>query len=741
MAAPQHTGEAATSAPSPAGGEVHLLDRLSVVLRHKRLAGGIFVAVAAWVMVDSYSTVPLYRATTRLQIEDDVAGIGTPTEIAQSVMVQDSEIYLQTQLRVIRGRELARRTAARLRLDTVPEFTGQGPQATAIARGIAAVKSAAKAPLRLLFGSTGGPAPSGAPGADDSAMARAFLDRIEVSPNRGTQLVDVSFVASDPAFAAHAVNTLADEYVAQDLALKVSSLEASLARLTAEVVRQQALVQDSELKLAEYREQQDAGALADNQNIVVARLTQLNEAVTKARTERIQREALWNQVQAAGADVDTLSVIVRNPFIQTLKAQVTELEREEARVSERYGNRHPDLLKVQDQLANARRQLQAEMGKAVQNARSDYENALAQEQTLSQALREQQGAASALGRKGVDYTVLQREAESNREIYNMLLQRERELRVIANSRGSNIHVLDRAEPPTAPFTPNHRQAWLYALLLASAMGIGAAFAADYLDETVRTPEDVSRRLKLRLLGLVPAVRDVASPMLSGPVPPDFREAYRALRTALTSLVPGPGPKLIAVTSARPLEGKTTTAVNLALILASGGARVLLIDADMRRPTVNKALGLSNERGLSQLLTGDARVQDVVQGTSEANLQVITSGPTPADPSELLASARMKALIRGFDTDAFDWVVFDTPPVLAVTDAVIVAPLVSAVTFVIGAEMTRWRLAQRAIDTLQTANPGTLAAVLNRADFGRDHHYYSRYYGYEYRSYYSESPTT
>jgi capsular exopolysaccharide synthesis family protein len=731
---------AAPQAASPTGGDTHLLDRLSILFKYRRAAAAVCLAVVAWVMVDSYTTVPMYQATARIQIEDDTAGVGTPVEIAQSMMMQDPEVYLQTQLRIIRGRELARRVAARLEIAQVPEFNGQGTPPTALARGIASVKWYASWPMRLLFGSTAtAPGQAIPSGASDAELAGALIDRLEVNPNRGTQLVDLTFRSADPEFAARAANAFAEEYVAQNLEVKVKSLDRGLDQLTAEVERQKALVQASELKLAEYRDRQDAGALADNQNIVVARLTQLNEAVTRARTERIQREAVWKQVQSAGGNVDALSVIVQSPNIQNLKGQVAELEREQARVAERYGDRHPDYRKVQDQLASARRQLQDEMRKAAQNARAEYESALAQEQSLGQALREQQGAASALGRKGVDYSVYQREAESNREIYNMLLQREKELRVVANSRTNNVRIVDTAEVPGGPFTPNHRQDWIYALFFGVVLGVATAFAIDYLDDTVKTPEDITKRLKLKLLGLVPAVRGDRHPLLSGPVPHDFGEAFRSLRTSLVSQVQVDGPKVLAVTSAQPLEGKTTTAVNMALALAVGGARVLLIDADMRRPSVNKALRLNNDRGLSQLLAGQARMREVVQRTHDPNLLVITAGRTPANPSELLASDRMRALVSGLESGPFEWVVIDTPPVLAVTDAVIVAPLVAAVTFVVGAEMTRWRLAEHAVETILSGNPRQVAAVLNKVDFARNRYYYSRYYGHQYKSYYADAP--
>ena len=279
----------------------------------------------------------------------------------------------------------------------------------------------------------------------------------------------------------------------------------------------------------------------------------------------------------------------------------------------------------------------------------------------------------------------------------------------------------------------------YAVPLGVALGLAVAFGLDYPHDTVKTPDDITRRLKLKVLGLVPLVPGEQHPLISGPVRHDFGEAYRSIRTALAAQLPGTGARVVAVASSQPLEGTTTTAVNIAMALAVGGARVLLMDADMRRPSVHKALGMSNDRGLSQLLAGQARMREVVQRTHDPNLLTITAGRTPANPSELLASDRMRALVSGLATGPFDWVIIDTPPVLAVTDAAILAPLVGAVTFVMGAEMTQWRLAERAVETLLGSNRRQVLAVLNKVNFARNKCYYSRYYGHLYKNYCAESP--
>jgi capsular exopolysaccharide synthesis family protein len=719
------------------GLEPHLFDRLAVLYKYRWASIAVFLLVVGWVMVDSYTAVPMYRATARVLVEDPGTDVATPTEIARSITLQDPEIYMETQLRIMTGRELAQHVASKIDLSKVAEFNGQGPQPTQLARGISLVKFYALWPYRLI--TSGGVIPTMAPGptidVDAGRHADALASRLTVNRVRGSQLVDMVYDSADPAFAARAANQFADEYVDENLKLKISALEKSAEWIAGEVSRQGSLVAASELALADYREKQGAGSLDSNQNIVVARLTALNEQATKARTDRITKESLWKQIQAAGQDVDSISSVIANTAVQSLKSQVGALQQERSRMAERYGEKHPDFIKVNASLASAEQQLETETRKAVQNARNEYEQAVTQERVMQASLNEAKNAASDLGRKGVDYSVLQRNAESNQRVYDQLITREKELRVVANSRTNNVRVVDRAPVPGGPYTPDHRRDWIFAI----AFGLGVAFAIDYLDDTVKTPEDITRRLKLRFLGMVPAVPGERHPLISGPVPHDFGEAYRSIRTTLASSLTGPGARVVAVASSQPLEGKTTTAVNLAMALAVGGARVLLIDADMRRPSVHKALRMTNDRGLSQLLAGQARMREVVQRTHDPNLLAITAGRTPANPSELLASDRMRALLSGLETGPFDWIVIDTPPVLAVTDAMIVAPLVSAVAFVIGAEMTRLRLAERAVETMLSCNPRLVLAVLNKVDVGRNKYYYSRYYGHQYKNYYAESP--
>jgi capsular exopolysaccharide synthesis family protein len=721
--------------------DIHVLDRLNVLYKYRHIAISVLLLVLLGSLLKTYTTTPMYRAQARIEIQDERTATEGVNTTGRPEYYQDPEPYYQTQYRILTGRELARRVVSKLHLESVPEFNGTGPTPTRVSQILATMRAQILTPLHALLGapSPSAPAPlTGQP--DQAALTSGFLSRVSVEPVKNSHLVDVSFVSADPQFAKHAVDTLAEEYVQQNLELRRQNMAKSLEWLSQELVKQQNKVEDSERALAQYREDQNALSLEDRQNIVVARLNQLNDAATRAKTNRVQKESLYNQIKSLDASVpaDTIPAILQNSYIQSMKTRLADLQREKSTLMERYGEKYPDVIKVNANIQDATRQLQLEVSKAVAAIRNDYQSAVAEERTLAGALEEQKAAAMDLSRKSVSYTVLQREAHSNRQVYEALLQREKELQVMANSRGNNVRLMDQALPPGAPFTPDPGRNLMVAMMAGLALAVGIVLGVDYLDDTIKTPEDVTNKLKMPFLGLVPKIEDDGQLVLSTQVPHEFGEAFRSLRTSLVFSNSSEATRVVMVTSAQPLEGKTTTACNLAIALAFGGARVLLIDADMRRPGVHRILGLHNGLGLSHLLTGQAKPRQAIQKLDNPSLWVMSAGMIPPNPSELLASERMQALIKNAQNGPFDWIIVDTPPVLAVTDAVILSPLASGVAFVIGSEMTRRRLSERALETLMTGKPRNVGVVLNRVDLARNKYYYSRYYGYKHKSYYATS---
>jgi capsular exopolysaccharide synthesis family protein len=739
------TGSAGGPSPSPPPyapeNEVHLLDRIAVLYRYRRLCITVFILVTAAMIIQGYSNVKIYQAQARVLIEDERSTAIPGLQNEQNTYFEDPEPYYQTQYKILKGRDLTRRVVRKLHLEKVPEFNGTKPAPPTPLSMLSDLKTRVMGYV-VKAGPVSAPEPPKVDEtADESAMVGAFLGRVEVVPVRGSHLVDITFISEEPKFAADAVNALIDEYVTENLEIKLRSTQGMLDWLDNELASQQKRVEESERALAEYREKENALSLDDKQNIVLSRLNQLNDTATRARSSRVQKESLYNQVKAisSGTNPDAIPIIATNAAVQTARSKLSDLQRQKVQLLERYADKHPRVLDINAQLQDAQRQLDNAIAGAVQSVRNEYETAVIEERTFAKNLEGAKSEATDLNRKGIGYGVMEREAKSNREVYQSLLTREKELRVSANSRTNNVRVVDRAEVPRGPITPSGRRTWLMSAVIGLALAVAVALGLDYMNDTIKTPEDVTRRLKLPFLGLVPAVRGDKHPLLaSSQVPHDFGESFRSLRTSLLSKYPDEGTKIIIVTSAQPLEGKTTTAANIAMALAYGGARVLLVDADMRRPGLHRPLRLTNERGLSQVLTGQARVRDVIQRTVDPNLLAITAGRTPPNPSELLSSERMKTLLANLAHGPFNWIIVDTPPVLAVTDAVILAPMVNGVTFVIGAEMTRRRLAERAIETVMQSRPRYAAVVLNKVNFEKNKYYYSRYYGHQYKNYYAEA---
>ena len=723
---PRHQSPATLTQRAP---DVHLLDRLRALLRYQWIALAVFGVVLAGAGLHTYSETPLYRAGARIliELEDErslaVEGVGG---VANSEYSLDPEPYFQTQYRILTGRELARRAVNTLDREMLPEFNG----AAAPSQGIWWLRDRLRAfagrQLRWLRG-----APEPLPPATGALAVEPAADlitaRVSVVPVKASRLVDVYFVSSDARTAAVVANALVDQYVRQNLEIRQQSMGKSLEWLIEELARQQTTVESSERAMAEYRAAQQTTALNDPQNIVTSRLNQLNDAATRARTVRAQKESLLRQIETLGEGAaDSIPAISTNTYIQSIKARLADLQRQRALLTERYGEKHPEMVSLAASIQDVTQQLTAETAKAVDTIRHEYESAVLEERTLAKALSDQQSVATDLDRRGVAYTMLERQAASNRQLYETLLQREKELQVLANSRGNNVRIVERAAIPTAAATPDVARSLMLGVLVALFAAFGVVFVLDYLDDTIKAAEDLTRKLGLPCLGLVPALRQPADhPLLSAGRSGEFGEAIRSLRTSVTFSHAAAGPGSLMVTSAQPLEGKTTTACNLAVALAFGGAKVLLVDADMRRPSVHAAFGLTTTHGLGDVLAGRASLHETVTRVQTPSLWILPAGTPPPNPSELLSSTVMDSLAQQLREGPFDWVVVDTPPVLAVTDAALLAKHATGVVFVLGASMTRRRAAERAIEMLAIGGPRILGAVLNRVA-----HTPEAYYSYE-----------
>lgn len=735
----------------PAPEEKHVFDYLRVVYRRRWIALPVFLVVFVVGAVNAFRETPVYQARAQLLIQKDAPSVARLDQVFQAENSwYDSDFY-QTQLRILQSRSLARRVIDDLHLWSAKKL-GNGPEPKASISLSALFWRATSGVIDLVqkpFATQPPPAPvaveqTPAEGetAGQSARIDEFLGGLSVVPVRNSQIVEIRYASSDPVFAAQGANGAAKAYIQQTMEFKFSASKDAADWLSERLAEQRKAVEATESALQAYKEKNGGVSITDGaSNIVVQRLTELNSALTKAKTERINKEAAYNQLKAAEAagTLDSFPTILANEYVQKLRMDLSDLQRQQAQLADRYGERHAEVIKNRTAIQGAEAKLRSELSKIVESVHSEYQAALSQEQSLQSALDGQKTEALSLNRKGIEYGVLQREADSNRQIYESLMQRTKETGITSESRTTNVRVVDSAVTPREPVSPNVSHELTVSLGMSLFFAVAVAFGLEYLDNRIKTPQEVKAHLGVPFLGMVPSVgkdeKSSGDPLLSRAVPANFAEAFKSIRTNVLFSSAEDGMRSIVVTSSGPGEGKSIVSSNIAVALAQAGQRVLLIDGDMRRPRVHEIFGIEQEPGLSNVLTDVSKPADAIRRCPTVHgLWLLSSGHIPPNPAELLGSHRFRDFMGSLETH-FDWVVIDSPPVLVVTDSSIVGNQASGVVFVVGSDKTSRQAARAAVEQLDAANARIIGSVLNRVNLARHQYYYSAYYRKEYSKYY------
>ncbi len=558
--------------------------------------------------------------------------------------------------------------------------------------------------------------------------------------------------ATDPKFAAVIANALAHAYIDQNLEVRMTSSKETTDWLTQQLSDQRRRVETSENALQRYRESHDAVSLADpknlgGQNIVGQKLTDLNAMVTRAKADRISREALYNQVRSSqerGA-LDSVPSILANSYVQQLKSELSRLQAQRSRLSQDLLDGHPEMVKLKAGIDEADAKLQHELGRQVDAMKNDYEAARRLEASLVNALESQKDEVTRMSKTGIDYSVLERDVNVNREIFESLLERTREKGIAGELKASDVRIVDPAQVPRSPIWPDRNETFLYASLLGLLLGVGLAFFFEYMDDRIKTPDELKTYLGLPCLGMIPVVskkgkkddekNSRSSLLLRDRSAPHFAEAFRSVRTNVIFTAENRAQSLV-ITSTGPGEGKTFVASNLALGLSMADRKVIIVDVDMRCPRLHDVFGVAQTPGLSEFLAGGVELAQAIRPVPGTNLWVMPSGGRTENPAEKLASPQFGQLLSTLGS-RFEWVLLDSPPVAAVTDACIVANRAAAVLFVVGAQNTRRAAALHAVEQLEAARATFLGAVLNQVHLRRDAFYYSSYYRPEYDKYFKK----
>lgn len=723
-------------APSSPTGERHLKDYVKIIYKRRVLVASTFLAVFAASVVYVATAVPRFEARAKLLIEADQPNYLNIKEVYDPMSNRSD--YYQTQYDLLKSRALARRTLDHLKLWNTPPFGGGGTAPSEPTGWVSRITGTVKG----WFGST--PEPVAAPAVDESLAESAAISRLlgglQVVPLRGSRIVDLTYQSTDPALAMQLVNAQAKAYVDQSLEFRFLSSKDATNWLGERLAEQREQVSQAELRLQKYREQNNTVGIDSGENIVLQKLTDLNREVTKAKTERLNREAVYDQlrnIQKSPAALDAAPAILSNAFIQQQRAELSTLQRQEADLSQKFDDNYPPLKTLRGQIQTAQIKLTADINKVLQGVENEYNAALAAERNLVAAYESQKKEALSANRTAIEFSVLQREVESARSIYQTFLQRSKETGASSEQRTSNVRIVDLAELPRSPVSPN-RQLDLTAgfgggLVLALFVG----FFFEYLDNRFKTPDELKTHLGIPSLGMLPLIRhtDDVYPTITDPKFVKLAEAFRTVRTNVIFSSAEQGSRTLGITSTSPGEGKTVVSSNLGISLAQAGMRVLIIDADMRKPKIHKVFNLEREPGLSNLMVGTAKASQCVRKTDIQNVWVLPAGRTPPNAAELLGSARFREFIGSLSAH-FDWIIVDTPPVLAVADASVVGHVVKDMMFVVAAEMASRHAAQSAMEQLGNARIRVIGGVLNRVDLDRNEYYYSQYYRKEYSDYYT-----
>ena len=700
----------------------------------------VFFAVTFLVTaVYTFTATPIFQATSRIIIEKE-----NPNLVSiQEVMAVDAtgSDYYQTQYQIIESRTVAREVIEKLNLADSPEFFPE-PKDNAVARAgrrVSEIYAGFRQWAAGLIRSHDSKPPDQAADLEDSAMVSAFLSRISVGPIRNSRLVDIRVMAKDPAMAAAMTNALVDAYISQNLEIKLKAAKDGVKWLSDRIDEERRKVEDAERKLLRYKEENAiiTDFSSDAEKITAEKLASLNQQVVNAQSLRVDAETRYLQAVSLENNpdmLDSVPEVLSNDLVKEIKKMEVALYNRMSELSRKYGKNHPQMMAIESELADLRKRKALEARRVVSSLRNEFKLALAREESLKNALESQKTESLDMNKKAIEYGVLQREAESSRNMYDMLIKRFKETSLTEEMKTGNIRVVDRAETPASPVKPRKKMNLVLALLIRLAGGVGLAFFLEYLDNTIKLPDEIKNLLKIPYLGHVPAV--AASTDAAPKLPVDLvtlhspkssaSEAFRGIRTGIMLSSPDKAPQTILVTSAGPVEGKSFNAANLAVVMAESGAKVLLMDCDMRRPQIHKIFNVQKNIGISNIISGACTLKEAILKGPVDNLDILASGPLPPNPSEVLGSQKMNHLLAEFKKE-YDRIIIDTPPITAVTDSVILSAVVDAVMLIIHTNETPRQLIQNAIEQLKTVNAHIIGPVLNGVNASRDGYYYYQYY--------------
>ena len=703
----------------PVSEETHLRDYIRIIRKRRWSILSVMVSTVFGTALYVLMQPPIYESTVSLLIEPTGPNVMSKAVEEVYAPIDVNFDYYKTQYELLKSYEIMRQAVKQLNLHTHPEY---GPRHT----------------------DSQGPEP---PSETERLLVNAFRGHVKVSPVMNSRIVRVTVESIDPKLAADAANTIAAAYIARTLEMKSGAAQAATKWITARMEELRQKVEVSERNLNEFASQHGLVNVDERKRLTTQKLGDLSSQLVHAETKRAEAEARFKQIASVldnPRELESSTEVLNSGLIQTLRNQEIQASQKVAELEDKYGPKHPKLIQARSELKEIQNRIKLEVKKIYSAVKGEYDVAGAGEQVIRKAFNEQKTDVMASGQHEVQYSILEREAQSNRQLYEMFLKRLKETSIATDIKTSNIYVADPAIVSLDPVSPHKTKAIFLATFLGLLGGLGFGFFLDYMDSSLKSPEDITQYLPgVPHLGFLPAFDyaerrnnpgdvDLATHEMPQSV---FAENVRAIRTSIFLAAADRPPASILVTSASESEGKSSFSVNLAIAIAQLGLPTVLIDGDLRKPRIHKVFDLEATKGLSHYLVGEIGLEKIILPTKVPNLSIVPCGAVPPNPAELLQSEHMVNLLKHFAAEGTH-VVVDSSPVMAVTDPVVVGNRVDGVILVVWAGHTSRYAARQAIRLLSEGKTRLLGTVLQRLDRRQmSVDYKSYYYPYSRSKYY------
>ncbi|PSL15779.1 capsular exopolysaccharide synthesis family protein [Marinobacterium halophilum] len=714
--------------------EIDLLQLWRTIWRRKWSILTLMLVVMMLAALVVLSMTPIYRASSTLLIEQQAAKVVSIEEVYG--LEGNSNEYLQTQFELLKSRGLAERVVRQLNLTTHPEFDPrQQPEPLIDLKGLFDSMDVSRwLPMTTPDDLVESEVMTEALIFD--AVVKAFMERTSISPIMKTQLVRVQIEMADARLAAQAANALANAYIESQLEARLAMTQTATTWMNDRLSGLKGKLQESERRLQEFRESENLVDLEGVTTVAGGELSQTGDRLIDARRNRAEAESQYRQVASmrngGWQRLASVPAVLSNQLVQQLKAEEGRARSKVQELSRRYGPKHPSMISAQSELSAATTNLRSQVDQVVASIEREYQLATANERSLQGSFNENKEQIQDIKRKEFKLRELQREVDGNRSLYDTFMTRLKETSATSDFESVNARIVDPAVVPDEPVKPKKSLVVAIAGLLALMAGIGMVLLLEFLNNTFKSTEDVETKLNLPVLGILPMLkgkerRDIAT-MFTRDEDKSFTESIRTIRTGVVLSGLDNPHKVLVVTSSIPGEGKSSVAANLAFAMGQM-EKVLLIDADMRRPTVAKSFDFPvGTPGLANLVAGTARLEDCIKELDE-NLSVIPAGTVPPNPLELLSSQRFAKVLRVLE-DRYDRIIIDSPPTQAVSDALVLSTHANALIYVIKSESTAIPLAKRGVGQLLQNNAPVTGVVLNQVDIKK-----AKKQGYSYGGYY------